>query len=65
MASGLLMVAALGFQFGFPIIGFAVGGFMVIAAFINVSTGFCIPSFIYGLIFGKVTCEIKPKPAAN
>src|SRR5688572_14849300 len=43
MASGLLAVAALGFQFGFTIIGYAVGGFMVIAAFINVSTGFCVP----------------------
>jgi hypothetical protein len=64
-ASGLLMVAALGFQFGFPIIGYAVGGFMVVAAFTNVSTGFCIPSFIYGLIFGKAACEIKPKIAAN
>ena len=65
MATGLLMVAALGFQFGFPVIGYAVGGFMVIAAFTNVSTGFCIPSFIYSLIFGKAACEIKPKIAAN
>ena len=60
-AAGLLMIAALGFQFGAAIVGYAVGGFMVIAAFTNVSTGFCIPSFIFGLIFGKQTCEYQPK----
>lgn len=61
MASGLLVIAALGFQFGVLIIGCIVGGFMVIAAFTNVSTGFCIPSFIFGLLFGKQTCEYQPK----
>lgn len=61
LASAMISTAALAFQFGAPVIGYAVGGFMVAAAFTNVSTGFCIPSFIYGLIFGKTVCEYQPK----
>lgn len=60
LAGAMLMMAALGFQFGVPVVGYAFGGFLVTAAFVNVSTGFCVPSFIYGLIFGKAVCEIKP-----
>jgi hypothetical protein len=29
---------------------------LVAAAFVNVSTGFCIPSFVVRLVFGKVPC---------
>ena len=60
MASAMIATAALGFYFGYPVIGYGMGGFMVIAAFVNVSTGFCVPSFVYGLIFGNPSCELKP-----
>lgn len=59
LASAMLAGAALGFQLGYPLIGYAVGGFLAAAAFVNVSTGFCVPSFIYGLIFGKTVCELE------
>jgi hypothetical protein len=36
-----------------PLAGHLFGWSLVAAAFVNVSTGFCIPSFIYGLLFGK------------
>lgn len=59
LAGAMLAASALGFQLGYHVIGYAVGGFLAAAAFVNVSTGFCVPSFIYGLIFGKAVCEIR------
>ena len=55
MATVMLSAAALAFQFGSPLPGQVIGWSIVVAAFVNVSTGFCIPSFIYGRIFGKPT----------
>jgi hypothetical protein len=37
-------------------VGHIVGWSLVAAAFMNVSTGFCVPSFILRLIFGKRVC---------
>jgi hypothetical protein len=37
-------------------VGYIVGWSLVAAAFVNVSRGFCIPSFIVRLFFGKVVC---------
>ena len=65
MASVMIATAALGFQFGIPALGYGMGIFMVVAAFLNVSTGFCVPSFIYGLMFGKGVCELEPKGAKH
>ena len=45
--------AAWAFQAGHPLVGQILGWSLVAAAFMNVSIGFCIPSFIYGLVFGK------------
>jgi hypothetical protein len=33
------------------------GGSLVAAAFVNVSTGFCIPALIARICFGQVVCE--------
>ncbi len=52
----MLVVAAWGFQAGMPMVGYLVGWFLVAAAFVNVSTGFCIPSFIAWIFRGKVAC---------
>ena len=61
IASIMLAVSAWGFQTGNPVLGRAIGWFLVSAAFVNVTTGFCIPSFIYGLIFGKPSaCDLPP-----
>lgn len=57
MATAMIVVAAWGFQAGMPMLGYIVGGSLVAAAFVNVVTGFCIPSFIARMFFGKVTCE--------
>ena len=58
MATIMVAVSAWGFQTGNLVLGHIVGWLLVAAALVNVSTGFCIPSFVYGLIFGKPSaCE--------
>jgi hypothetical protein len=53
MATVMIAGAAWSFQSGRPLIGHVLGWTVVAAAFANVSIGFCIPSFFYGLIFGR------------
>ena len=57
MATVMLVVTALAFQMGMTLVGQIVGWSLVGAAFVNVSTGFCVPSFIYRLAAGKVECN--------
>jgi hypothetical protein len=56
MATVMIVAAAWGFQAGMPMVGYLVGWSLVAAAFVNVSTGFCIPSFMVRMLFGKVVC---------
>lgn len=57
MATAMLVATALCFQFGYDLAGYIVGWSLVAAAFVNVSTGFCVPSFIFRLAAGKVSCN--------
>lgn len=57
MATVMLVISTWGFRVGMPMLGYIVGWSLVGAAFVNVSTGFCVPSFMYRLAFGKVVCE--------
>ena len=57
LATVMIVAAAWGFQAGMPLVGHIVGWSLVAAAFVNVSTGFCIPSFIVRMFFGKVVCS--------
>lgn len=52
MASFFLSVAALGFFVGIPVVGYALGGMMVASASVNMLTGYCVPGFVYGKLFG-------------
>ncbi len=45
------------FYSGAIILGYALGGSLVIAAAVPTFTDFCIPSFFYGLMFGKATAS--------
>lgn len=56
LATIMLATAAWAFQAGLPALGSIVGWSLVGAAFVNVSTGFCIPSFIVRFFFGRVDC---------
>jgi Domain of unknown function (DUF4395) len=62
-ATMMLVVSAWGFQMGNLVLGRTVGWLLVAAAFVNVTTGFCIPSFVYRLIFGKPSACERREPA--
>ncbi len=57
LATIMLIATAWGFQAGMPLLGSIAGWSLVAVAFVNVSTGFCISSFIVRLFFGKVVCR--------
>jgi hypothetical protein len=57
LATIMIVAAAWGFQAGMPLVGYSFGWALVAAAFVNVSTGFCIPSFMVRLFVGKVVCR--------
>jgi Domain of unknown function (DUF4395) len=60
LATVMIVAAAWSFQAGWTLSGQILGWALVSAAFVNVSTGFCIPSFLYRLIFGKPTaCNVS------
>ena len=56
LATMMLIAAAWSFQAGMLMTGYVIGWSLVVAAFVNVSTGFCIPSFIVSVFLGKVVC---------
>ncbi len=57
LATIMIAIAAWGFQVGKPVVGSVVGWSLVAVAFVNVSRGFCVPSFIVRLFLGKVVCK--------
>ena len=56
-ATTMLIAAGWSFHAAHLVAGYIIGGLLVTAAFVNVTTGFCIPSFIARIFFGKVVCE--------
>jgi len=56
-ATTMLIAAGWSFHIGHLIAGYIIGGSLVTAAFVNVSTGICIPAFIARICLGKVVCE--------
>ena len=53
VATIYLIVTIIAFHNGFPFVGYFFGFSLVAAAAFPTFTDFCIPSFIYGRIFGK------------
>jgi hypothetical protein len=56
-ATAIIVGAAWSFQAGMLTTGHILGWALVTSAFINVSTGFCVPSFIVRVLSGKVACQ--------
>lgn len=56
LATAWLVATAWAFQAGMPTIGYILSWSLVATAFVNVSTGFCVPSFIARMFLGKVVC---------
>ena len=57
LATVWLSAAAWSFQTGAVLTGQLLGYGLVAAAYVTVSTGFCIPSYLYGLLFGRPRAE--------
>ena len=53
IASVWISAEAICFMYGMPLAAQLLGWSLVITAAVPVTTGFCVPSFLYGLIFGK------------
>ena len=59
VASGHLAVTALAFYTGATGLGYLLGGMMVMGAAIPTFTGFCIPSWMYGKLFGASDEDVR------
>jgi hypothetical protein len=62
MAAVWLSVTGVLFATGAAVAGYALGGLFVLTAGIVSTTHFCIPSTIYGLLFGRAGSSSKPAP---
>ncbi|HNN44390.1 MAG TPA: DUF4395 family protein [Nitrospira sp.] len=65
LATIMIVGAAWCFETGSVTGGQVFGWGLVGAALVNITTGFCIPSFLYRLLFGKPeTCDIREESSA-
>lgn len=60
MASVMIAVTAAAFYLGKNVAGYSIGGLMIAMASVQVATGFCVPSLIYNLVFGRPECDLVP-----
>jgi hypothetical protein len=65
VATIYLIITILAFHNGFPFVGQFFGFSLAAAAAVPTFTDFCIPSFIYGRIFGKPGSKDQAKEAHN
>jgi len=57
MASIMIGATATSFYLGYDLVGYSIGGVMMVMASVQVATGLCVPSLIHNLIFGHPLCE--------
>ncbi len=53
MAAVWLMATAAAFTAGAPVVGYVLGGVLTAVAGLVATTHFCIPSLVYGALFGR------------
>ena len=53
MASVMILTSSALFYNGFAVAGYVLSSVMLTMASINVLSGFCVPSFFFGLLFGR------------
>jgi hypothetical protein len=56
MAAATVGAAGWAFQTGIAPLGYLLGALLAAIAFVNVSTGFCVPSFLMRVLSGKAAC---------
>ncbi|PFG44996.1 uncharacterized protein DUF4395 [Georgenia soli] len=54
LSTSLVAGAALSFQFGLPVLGYLLGGFVLVGASILTTTLWCLGSWIYRMVFGAL-----------
>jgi hypothetical protein len=54
MATAMILMTAAAFYCGLAVAGYILGTVMMTMASINVITGFCVPSFFYRVLFGRM-----------
>lgn len=57
-----LAVNGWAFYAGHDVLGYALGVIALVPPVVNVTTGFCMPSLFYGLIFGKPARRTQAQP---
>jgi hypothetical protein len=62
LSAGSLAGSALSFAFGLPVLGFVLGGIVVIGATILTTTLWCLGSWIYRMVFGP---RLRRRTAAD
>ncbi len=62
LSTTMLAGSALSFHYGLPLLGFILGGTVVIGGTILATTLWCLGSWYYRLFFGQAVAEIGNKP---
>ena len=60
VATVWLVATGAAFAAGLGVLGYALGGTLSAVAALVATTHFCIPSLIYGLLFGRPACATEP-----
>jgi hypothetical protein len=63
IATVWLLATGTAFAVGAETLGFVLGATITGVAAVVSTTHFCIPSLIYGLLFGRPTCDLEPAEA--
>ena len=61
VASVWLIATGAVFAADMDVLGYVLGGMLSAVAALVATTHFCIPSLVYGLIFGRPTCVAEPR----
>lgn len=61
LAAVWLLATGAAFAADVTVAGYVLGGALTAAATLVATTHFCIPSLIYGLLFGRPTCVAEPR----
>jgi hypothetical protein len=61
VATVWLTITGLAFAVGWWTVGSVLGAGLVVAALVPTTTDFCIPSFVYGLLFGRPMSCTSPR----
>ncbi|WP_418606199.1 DUF4395 family protein [Georgenia sp. SUBG003] len=65
ISTSLTAGAALSFQYGLPVLGFVLGGAVIVGATILATTLWCLGSWIYRMLFDPRDPRVRPRAEAG